>query len=206
MANKLHFLLLLLASTGLSAYAQSTFKFYDDISLPQTDAWNFVRQGEVSPSLYTGTINLSVPIYEYKDKDYTIKFDLQFEAVEQSWQATSFSDTEYYNGFLIGNTLSREKSEATNSQVNFEIDEIDNNSYKVLGGVTDVNHYIIMNYDYSDWDYIEYLIHELFHTLGFSHPKGKGGKQGVMAYPPVLPTDEDAQEIADSDFLPTITE
>ena len=28
--------------------AQSTFKFYDDISLPQTDAWNFVRQGEVS--------------------------------------------------------------------------------------------------------------------------------------------------------------
>lgn len=42
--------------------AQSTFNFYDDISLPQTDAWNFVRQGEVSPSMYTGTINLSVPI------------------------------------------------------------------------------------------------------------------------------------------------
>ncbi|MBO6222880.1 MAG: hypothetical protein J6N56_03775 [Bacteroidales bacterium] len=54
------------------SYAQSTFKFYDDISLPQTDAWNFVRQGEVSPSMYTGTINLSVPIYEYKDKDFTI--------------------------------------------------------------------------------------------------------------------------------------
>lgn len=54
------------------SHAQSTFKFYDDISLPQTDAWNFVRQGEVSPSMYTGTINLSVPIYEYKDKDFTI--------------------------------------------------------------------------------------------------------------------------------------
>ena len=53
-------------------FAQSTFKFYDDISLPQTDAWNFVRQGEVSPSLYTGTINLSVPIYEYIDKDFSI--------------------------------------------------------------------------------------------------------------------------------------
>ena len=26
------------------ASAQSSFKFYDDISLPQTDAWNFVRQ------------------------------------------------------------------------------------------------------------------------------------------------------------------
>ena len=32
------------------SYAQSSFKFYDDISLPQTDAWNLVRQGEVSPS------------------------------------------------------------------------------------------------------------------------------------------------------------
>ena len=69
------FLLLFIFQVALIAqqsYAQSTFKFYDDISLPQTDAWNFVRQGEVSPSMYTGTINLSVPIYEYKDKDFTI--------------------------------------------------------------------------------------------------------------------------------------
>ena len=65
------FIFLLVLITQLS-YAQSTFKFYDDISLPQTDAWNFVRQGEVSPSMYTATINLSVPIYEYKDKDFNI--------------------------------------------------------------------------------------------------------------------------------------
>ncbi|MBE6244535.1 MAG: hypothetical protein E7108_03315 [Bacteroidales bacterium] len=73
MKNKLLFLLLFFTLSGSShLLAQSSFKFYDDISLPQTDAWNFVRQGEVSPSLYTGTINLSVPIYEYKDKDFTI--------------------------------------------------------------------------------------------------------------------------------------
>lgn len=69
------FLLLFIFQVALIAqqsYSQSTFKFYDDISLPQTDAWNFVRQGEVSPSMYTGTINLSVPIYEYKDKDFSI--------------------------------------------------------------------------------------------------------------------------------------
>ncbi|MBP5228730.1 MAG: hypothetical protein J6Z32_01105, partial [Bacteroidales bacterium] len=52
--------------------AQSSFKFYDEISLPQTDAWDFIRQGDVSPSLYTGTINLSIPIYSYKDKDFNI--------------------------------------------------------------------------------------------------------------------------------------
>ncbi|MBR6465742.1 MAG: hypothetical protein IKS82_04825 [Bacteroidales bacterium] len=69
----IRFLLLLFAIINVyNGFAQSTFKFYDDISLPQTDAWNFVRQGEVSPSMYTGTINLSVPIYEYKDKDFNI--------------------------------------------------------------------------------------------------------------------------------------
>lgn len=72
--TKLKILMIALASFLMTsqASAQSSFKFYDDISLPQTDAWNFVRQGEVSPSMYTGTINLSVPIYEYKDKDFTI--------------------------------------------------------------------------------------------------------------------------------------
>ena len=69
--HKYIFLLTLLL-TSITCFSQSTFKFYDDISIPQTDAWNFVRQGEVSPSMYTGTINLSVPIYEYKDKDFTI--------------------------------------------------------------------------------------------------------------------------------------
>ena len=68
----LSLLLFFTLSSSSHLFAQSSFKFYDDISLPQTDAWNFVRQGEVSPSLYTGTINLSVPIYEYKDKDFTI--------------------------------------------------------------------------------------------------------------------------------------
>ncbi|MBR5907488.1 MAG: hypothetical protein IKZ50_03735 [Bacteroidales bacterium] len=62
--------MLLLSTLQLSA--QSSFKFYDEISLPQTDAWNFIRQGDVSPSLYTGTINLSIPIYSYKDKDFNI--------------------------------------------------------------------------------------------------------------------------------------
>ena len=73
--KRIYYLLFLMFQVILitqQSYAQSSFKFYDDIFLPQTDAWNFVRQGEVLPSMYTGTINLSVPIYEYKDKDFTI--------------------------------------------------------------------------------------------------------------------------------------
>ena len=56
----------------ISAYSQGTFKFYDDVTVPQTDAWSFVRQGDISPSMYTGTLNLSVPIYTYRDRDFTL--------------------------------------------------------------------------------------------------------------------------------------
>lgn len=61
-----------------SVSAQADFKFYDEISLPQTDAWNFIKQGDVSPSLYTGTLNLSIPIYTYQDKDFTIPVSLDY--------------------------------------------------------------------------------------------------------------------------------
>lgn len=63
-------LLFSIFSTSLSA--QSGFKFYDEVTVPQTDAWSFIRQGDISPSLYTGTINLSIPIYTYQDRDFTL--------------------------------------------------------------------------------------------------------------------------------------
>ena len=53
-------------------YPQSDFKFYDEVTLPQTDAWNFIRQGDIAPSMYTGTLNVSVPIYEFRDNDFHI--------------------------------------------------------------------------------------------------------------------------------------
>lgn len=62
-------LYIILCST---AFAQSDFKFYDDVSIPKTDAYNFVTHGEITPSLYTGTMNFSLPIYTYQDNDFTI--------------------------------------------------------------------------------------------------------------------------------------
>ena len=60
---------------------------------------------------------------------------------------------------------------------------------------------VYMNIDY---DNKMNRIHEIFHTLGFSHPKGKGGKQGIMHYPPQRPNNKDANEISQSKFLPFI--
>ena len=57
---------------GVRALAQSDFKFYDDVSIPKTDAYNFVAHGEITPSLFTGTMNFSLPVYTYQDNDFTI--------------------------------------------------------------------------------------------------------------------------------------
>ena len=47
-------------------------------------------------------------------------------------------------------------------------------------------------------------IHEIFHTLGFSHPEDSGGKQGIMKYPPNKPSKLDVLELSTILFLPTI--
>lgn len=43
-------------------------------------------------------------------------------------------------------------------------------------------------------------VHEIFHTFGFSHPKG-GGAQGIMNYPPKDLSKKDVNEVANSKFL-----
>lgn len=39
---------------------------------PETDAWSFAKYGKVEPTLYTGTVNVSIPFYTYKDSDFEI--------------------------------------------------------------------------------------------------------------------------------------
>ncbi len=46
-------------------------------------------------------------------------------------------------------------------------------------------------------------IHEIFHTLGFSHPKG-GSEQGIMNYPPKDISQQDTNQISEDEFLPAI--
>ncbi|WP_306352564.1 hypothetical protein [Flavobacterium sp. '19STA2R22 D10 B1'] len=43
---------------------------------------------------------------------------------------------------------------------------------------------------------------EIFHTLGLTHPKGTGGNQGIMNYPPKDVSQKDINQIANDNFLP----
>lgn len=90
-----------------------------------------------------------------------------------------------------------------NRNVNFGITYNEDGTTSTVGGVTDKNKYILMN---EPEDSKMNRIHEIFHTFGFSHPKGSGGKQGIMKYPPSKPSKKDALELSTIEFLPTIKE
>lgn len=63
---------------AMPAMASAQFKIANELQLPSTDAWNFTKYGEVSPSLYTGTVNLSIPFYTYKDADFEIPVSFDY--------------------------------------------------------------------------------------------------------------------------------
>lgn len=147
---------------------------------------------------YLNKLNLKVPSGEYEG--YSVSFDLTFIDGGQSWEADSKAVEDTYEGHPIGNTI-RLGDERTNPNLHFEEKENSDGTTRAVGGVTDNNKTIVMN---KSKDVRMNRIHEIFHTFGFSHPKGSGGSQGIMKYPPSNPTKEDALELSNTDFLPTI--
>lgn len=47
-------------------------------SRPSADSWEMIKYGEIEPSLYTGTINLQIPFYTYKDNDFEIPVNFNY--------------------------------------------------------------------------------------------------------------------------------
>lgn len=46
--------------------------------MPTWETYDFIRYGNIGASLYTGTINYSVPIYSYKDADFTYSLSADY--------------------------------------------------------------------------------------------------------------------------------
>ena len=57
---------------------QSNMTLEGEIPTPSTDSWNTINYGSVGTSLYTGTVNISIPFYTYKDKDFTIPISFDY--------------------------------------------------------------------------------------------------------------------------------
>ncbi|MDR0961940.1 MAG: hypothetical protein LBM62_05205, partial [Mediterranea sp.] len=58
------------------SYAQ-----YEDnghFTIPSPQVWNFMRYGNNQASLYTGRVPVSIPIYTYEDKDFTLPISMEY--------------------------------------------------------------------------------------------------------------------------------
>lgn len=47
-------------------------------ALPSWESYEFMKYGKVGASLYTGTVNYSVPIYSYKDNDFEYSLSVDY--------------------------------------------------------------------------------------------------------------------------------
>ena len=147
---------------------------------------------------YLNGIKLSVSEGEYKG--YKVLFDLVFKDGKGVYESEYFAGEEKYLGYPVGNRISKGHYKIQ-KKVGFELKINPDGTTSVVGAVTDGTKKIYMNVGY---DTKMNRLHEIFHTLGFTHPAKEGGKEGIMHYPPLRPSQRDADEIANSKFLPTI--
>ena len=149
---------------------------------------------------YLNNLKLSVSEGEYKG--YTVNFDLDFKNGGTVEQSETSAKNEMQEGYSIGNSFTKGNSNIYSPFSSKEIDNGDGTvSTSTVGGITVSNKDVMMN---SSQDTKMNRIHEIFHTLGFSHPKGKGGSGGIMKYPPEKPNQNDANQLGNSSFLPEI--
>ncbi|MDO5395781.1 MAG: RHS repeat-associated core domain-containing protein [Bacteroidales bacterium] len=152
---------------------------------------------------YLNKLKLKVPSGEYDG--YSVNFDLSFIATGQGVEAEFKAAGDTYGGHPIGNTirLGNEKIYSRLDYKHLKFGEKDNGDgiTRAIGGMEDKGKDIVMNKPY---DNKMNRLHEIFHTLGLTHPPGVGGPQGIMKYPPDDPTEKDALELSTTEFLPTI--
>jgi RHS repeat-associated protein len=135
-------------------------------------------------------------------KDYKVVYDLQFKEGGTGEQAKEKANNEKFEGVSIGNSIELSNSSAIGYFKSKEkTDDEGNITTSTVGGVTSGNKNIIMN---DPLDTFMNRTHEIFHTLGFGHPKGFGGAQGIMKYPPENVSQKDTNQISKDEFLPKI--
>ena len=151
---------------------------------------------------YLNDLNMMIPSGEYEG--FTISFDLTFEAGGTDKQAKETAKKDVESGICIGNVI---KLATAEDYPPFAVSYDSAGGISGIGGTTGINYYIRMNYDLNNHlfksDYKMNIIHEIFHTFGFSHPPG-GSKKGIMHYPPLKPNASDALEIINNPFMKTI--
>lgn len=149
---------------------------------------------------YLNDLGMSVSEGDYNG--YTVKFDLQFKDGGSATDSRDKADSETKDGLSIGNSLIKQNSTQNPRFATTEKEADDGTvTTRTVGGTTESNKYVTMN---NKEDGKMNRIHEIFHTLGLSHPRGTGGAAGIMQYPPAKPNQNDINAVANGAFLPVV--
>ena len=148
---------------------------------------------------YLNDLNLVVSEGEYTG--YKVKFDMNFIDGGSVENCEKMATEDKFEGESIGNSLVRANGFIYKGFRKQIIDDGMTETPVMRGGVTRMKNKIMMN---SAADSKMNKIHEIFHTLGFNHPKNIGGGHGIMAYTPSKPDQADANELIYNNFLKTI--
>ena len=74
---------------------------------PSVEAWQMTRYGNLTPSLYTGAMTFSLPLYTYEDQDFTIPISLDYSF--DGYRPGQHSGTVGYGWYLnCGGVITRE--------------------------------------------------------------------------------------------------
>lgn len=140
------------------------------------------------------------PISSGDLEGYSVNFDVNVIDGGDAASAKSLADNDKIDGHSVGNTI------ALGGETNplfAKVENEDGETTSQVDGVTSKDKYITMDPSGSS---TMSKIHEVFHTLGMNHPKGRGSKKGIMAYPPqrVNQNDTDFLGNGSNGFLPKV--
>ena len=71
-------IILTISALALPQVMHGQMSMSNEPERPSADAWSFIQYGEVNPSLYTGTLRLSIPFYTYKDPDFELPISFDY--------------------------------------------------------------------------------------------------------------------------------
>lgn len=98
--------LFLLCATTVQAQLDISYQNTEP-KMPTWQTYEFMRYGKVASSLYTGTVNYSIPFYTYKDNDFEIP--ISFDYASNGFRTNSQTGSLGHDWLLnVGGTITRE--------------------------------------------------------------------------------------------------
>jgi len=143
--------------------------------------------------------NQKLSVSEGEYKGYSVKFELDFKEGGNSLETTIKANNEQFEGYDIGNSIERGSSKS--DPIHFESSINEDGVPIQKGGFVQNKKKILMN---TAHDRRIIQIHEIGHTLGLEDNIKTGAKSGLMEYPPGKISQQEANQLGNSDFLPAV--